>query len=53
MQHAKNITVHMLDAAGFTLGVLYLPPSAKLADLATLRALGAARLTVCKGAATQ
>lgn len=45
MQQAKNITVHMLDAAGFTLGVLYLPASARIADLNNhLRALGAARI---------
>jgi hypothetical protein len=46
MQHAKNITVHMLDAAGFTLGVLYLPAGARLADLNHLRALGATRLQI-------
>lgn len=46
MNTAKNITVRMTDAAGFVLGVLYLPPSAKLADLAALRALGAVRVEV-------
>lgn len=46
MQHRNPIKIRMTDAAGFVLGVLLLPASARIADLNTLRALGAARLEV-------
>lgn len=36
MQHTKNITVHLIDAAGRSLGRLSLPPSISLIDLERL-----------------
>ncbi|WP_375666777.1 hypothetical protein [Stutzerimonas kunmingensis] len=45
MQH-KNITVQLFNLAGEILGSLTLPASFRLADLAALKTLGAARVEV-------
>lgn len=46
MQHSNPIKLRITDAAGFVLGVLLLPASARIADLNALRLLGAVRLEV-------
>ena len=43
MQHTKSTTVRVYDRAGHVLGELKLPTSSRLADLESLRALGAVR----------
>ena len=45
MQH-QNITVQLFNLAGEILGSLTLPASFRLADLAALKTLGAARVEV-------
>ena len=45
MQH-QNITVRLFSLAGEILGSLTLPASFRLADLAALKTLGAARVEV-------
>ena len=47
MQH-QNITVRLFNLAGEILGSLTLPASFRLADLAALKALGAARVEVAR-----
>ena len=42
----KNITVRLFNLAGEILGSLTLPASFRLADLAALKTLGAARVEV-------
>lgn len=42
------MTIRLLDAAGLVLGLLTLPASFKVADLDTLKAVGAARVEVAK-----
>lgn len=42
----KNITVQLFNLAGEVLGQLNLPASFRLADLAALKTLGAARVEV-------
>jgi hypothetical protein len=42
----KNITVQLFNLAGEILGSLTLPASFRLADLAALKTLGAARVEV-------
>lgn len=44
--HRKNITVRLFNLAGEILGSLTLPASFRLADLAALKTLGAARVEV-------
>lgn len=46
MQHAKSTTVRVYGHAGRLLGELQLPTSSRLADLESLRVLGAVRLEV-------
>ena len=46
MQHTKSTTVRVYDRAGHVLGELKLPTSSRLADLESLRALGAVRVAV-------
>lgn len=46
MQQQKSTTVRVYDRAGHVLGELQLPPSSRLADLESLRALGAVRVEV-------
>lgn len=43
---SKNITVRLFNLAGEILGNLTLPASFRLADLAALKTLGAARVEV-------
>lgn len=43
---SKNITVRLFNLAGEILGSLTLPASFRLADLAALKTLGAARVEV-------
>lgn len=40
------LTIRLFDHAGAVLGQLHLPASTRLADLATLRILGATRVEV-------
>jgi hypothetical protein len=46
MQHTKSTTVRIYDHSGRLLGELSLPTSSRLADLESLRALGAVRVEV-------
>ena len=46
MQHTKSTTVRVYGQSGRILGELKLPSSARLADLESLRALGAVRVEV-------
>jgi hypothetical protein len=46
MQHAKSTTVRIYGHAGRLLGELQLPTNSRLADLESLRSLGAVRVEV-------
>lgn len=48
MQQQKSTTVRVYGRAGRVIGELKLPISARLADLESLRALGAVRVEVCQ-----